>query len=78
MSFVGLPVMNKDPSYKKRESDRGASLGDYWPLASLIGISLLTAGSITLGLSMGTMHFMHFCDVENFPPARLCGRLPDV
>lgn len=52
--------MSKNPSYKKRESDRGSDPRDYWPLASLIGISLLAAGSITLGLSVGLTQFMHF------------------
>ncbi len=58
--FVGRDVMSKEPSYKKRETDRGTSLSDYWPLASLIGISVLGAASITLGLSMGMTQFMHF------------------
>ena len=52
--------MSKNPSYKKRENDRGRNISDYWPLAALIGIAALAAASITLGLSMGMMHFMHY------------------
>ena len=45
---------------KKREDGRGASLGDYWPLVSLIVLMLLAATALQFkGQNESLMVFMH-------------------
>lgn len=52
--------MAKNPSFKKQEENRGKSLKDYWPLASLILIAAASACALSYAFQGEMREWMHF------------------
>lgn len=48
------------PAFKTHDESRGSSLGDYWPLASLILVSGAVACALSTAFGAGLMGWMHF------------------
>ncbi len=49
-----------NPSYNKREKNRGGKLSDYWPLFSLIIITMLAGYAVTYSIGGTLIHWMHY------------------
>jgi hypothetical protein len=47
------------PAFKKRVEQRGANLGEYWPLAALILVSAAAGAAIAQGIGFSLMTWMH-------------------
>ena len=52
--------MVENPSYKKREKNRGVQFKDYWPLFSLIMIAAAAGGAITWHVQGGFVQWIHY------------------
>jgi len=55
-----LVEMTDNPSYKKRENNRGGDLKNYWALFSLILIAASAGAAITWHVQGGWMNWVHY------------------
>ncbi|MBB3062240.1 MauE/DoxX family redox-associated membrane protein [Microbulbifer rhizosphaerae] len=52
--------MAKDPAFKKQDENRGTEIADYWPLFSLILVSLLAGVAIAVSTRGDMIAGMHY------------------